>query len=410
MNCVVFEGTASPATHLQVLNTSPNMAREPPLPTYPTSYASSAIPGLHTALMSLIDFRGHRLIACSVLPISRHTLVYAAHSMHIQPLGKRARHNLVSLPHTLLLAHSYGSADAGQTVHGGFNWRSGAARGGESSATASKLMQLAGNKLNLKPHVSSAPGLVRKAVAGDTSVDLAVLHAPCDIEVHHGTDGQFYVLDTARVFPPDSCVVSRTMPAVLLRATLQPNHAARVPPPHTAEACTLMLCGCPCGKSPATQQPPLDITAPRDDGSGGSMELLALRRQSAASISSTVLLEALSAPHDMQQGLAHDRLLALHVLPSNAILVTLNWAAMPHTANIPAINAAASRLLLTALSHSCGGKWTVGPLSPQDCIVRGDAVCVRTMVGHHLALQLRPSRVASNPVPLSSDAHSWVSL
>ena len=52
-------------------------------------------------------------------------------------------------------------------------------------------MQEAGQHLNLKKHVVGRTPSVQKE-----------LYAPVDIEVHHGKDNRFYVLDTARVFPP----------------------------------------------------------------------------------------------------------------------------------------------------------------------------------------------------------------
>jgi hypothetical protein len=46
-----------------------------------------------------------------------------------------------------------------------------------------------GKLLNIKPHRVTTSELT--------------ISAPCDIEVHHGTDGRYYVLDTARVYPPE---------------------------------------------------------------------------------------------------------------------------------------------------------------------------------------------------------------
>jgi hypothetical protein len=58
-----------------------------------------------------------------------------------------------------------------------------------SDENVNDMMAQCGKILNLKPHRVTAQELV--------------IHAPCDIEVHHGTDGRFYVLDTARVYPPE---------------------------------------------------------------------------------------------------------------------------------------------------------------------------------------------------------------
>lgn len=42
------------------------------------SYYNCQIPGLHFPLMALIDFKGFRLIASSLLPISLQTLKYGS--------------------------------------------------------------------------------------------------------------------------------------------------------------------------------------------------------------------------------------------------------------------------------------------------------------------------------------------
>ena len=51
-----------------------------------------------------------------------------------------------------------------------------------------ELMREAARKINLKAHI----------VADKT------LYAPGDIEAHLGRDGRFYVVDCARVFPPEN--------------------------------------------------------------------------------------------------------------------------------------------------------------------------------------------------------------
>lgn len=98
-------------------------------------------------MMALIDFMGFRVLATSVLPISKKdkTLVY-------------------------------GSDDAGRSCH-------------HADAEVNALMERAGNLLNLKGHLVTEQNIP--------------VFAPCDIEVHRGKDGNIYVLDTARVFPPE---------------------------------------------------------------------------------------------------------------------------------------------------------------------------------------------------------------
>jgi hypothetical protein len=105
------------------------------------------ISGLHFPLLALIDYLGYRLIACSILPIDRSTLVY-------------------------------GSSDAGKTVHDG------------SAEVRSKLREVA-EVLNLKPHQIV-----------DGSGTETTLYGPADLECHLGKDGRIYLIDTSRLFPP----------------------------------------------------------------------------------------------------------------------------------------------------------------------------------------------------------------
>lgn len=98
---------------------------------------------LRVPLMCLIDYRGFRVVAISVLPISRDTL-------------------------------RYGSSDGGKTVH-------------DDDVRFTVAMKRLGNKLGLKRHV-----------VGNQS-----LHSPGDIEGHSGLDGRLYLIDLARLFPPE---------------------------------------------------------------------------------------------------------------------------------------------------------------------------------------------------------------
>jgi len=103
---------------------------------------------LFVPLMSVIDFQGHRIIASSILPINDSTL-------------------------------SYGSADAGVTVH-------------NSNNELNNLIETLGKKLNLSEHLTGSKIGAKK------------LYMPGDIEVHHGADGKFYILDVARLMPPEA--------------------------------------------------------------------------------------------------------------------------------------------------------------------------------------------------------------
>lgn len=70
---------------------------------------------------------------------------------------------------------AYGSADAGNTCFA-------------ENSMLNKKMQKAGKVLNLMEH----------------SVNDKRIVGPGDIEGHLGDDGNFYIIDTARVMPPES--------------------------------------------------------------------------------------------------------------------------------------------------------------------------------------------------------------
>ena len=106
------------------------------------------IPGLNVSLQAVIDFHGFRMHAQAMLPVNSTTL-------HV------------------------GSADGGRTVH-------------SSDAILVKQMHQAGLVLNLAPHT----------IRGVT------LTFGCDVEGHLGHDGRRYVLDCARVFPPESPITA----------------------------------------------------------------------------------------------------------------------------------------------------------------------------------------------------------
>ncbi|KYQ99726.1 hypothetical protein DLAC_03666 [Tieghemostelium lacteum] len=96
-------------------------------------------------LMAIIDYRGYRLLAISQLPIDKTTIVY-------------------------------GSCDAGKTVY-------------NSDPLIFKEMERISQILNLRGHTA---GLTQTFIYG-----------PGDIEVHKGTDGRYYMIDFARIFPPE---------------------------------------------------------------------------------------------------------------------------------------------------------------------------------------------------------------
>jgi hypothetical protein len=115
-------------------------------------YLNAQIPGLHTPLMVVMDYRGYKITATPLLPISKETLVY-------------------------------GSNDGGVTVI-------------KSNRDLAEKMKLAAKVINLKGH---KVGTQKKQT----------IYGPGDIEGHLGRDGRFYVLDAARVlpaFPPKKTV------------------------------------------------------------------------------------------------------------------------------------------------------------------------------------------------------------
>jgi hypothetical protein len=118
-------------------------------------------PDLRLPFMALLDYRGYRLLAISVLPIGKDTLVY-------------------------------GSGDAGHTIK-------------KDDALVNEWMERCAKYLNIKPHLVS-----KKKV---------LLSAAADIEVHKGNDGYYYILDTARVLPPEQAVDQYTAIKIVPKST-----------------------------------------------------------------------------------------------------------------------------------------------------------------------------------------------
>jgi hypothetical protein len=99
---------------------------------------------LHVPLMCVVNYLGFQLVAQTILPISRRTLIF-------------------------------GSSDGGRTIHG-------------SDGQFIEMLQRLAMQLNLKPH----------AVGAQTTV----VYTPADMEGHLGQDGRYYVIDSARLCPP----------------------------------------------------------------------------------------------------------------------------------------------------------------------------------------------------------------
>jgi hypothetical protein len=134
--------------------------------------------------MALIDYRGFRLVAMSILPLSTTTTTKTTTTTTTQSLV-------------------YGSRDGGKTIY-------------NSSVVFAAKMEKAALQLNLKGHLCGLQHQQEQQLEQQPKQQQqqqekqqqqqqqqqVFLHGPTDIEGHIGTDGRHYVLDLARVFPP----------------------------------------------------------------------------------------------------------------------------------------------------------------------------------------------------------------
>lgn len=134
------------------------------------AFAETDIKGLFVPLSLLVDYAGYRLVASVRLPISQNTLIY-------------------------------GSSDGGATIH-------------QKDPIFNRMMEEAATHINIKQH-EVAPGVS--------------LYSAVDMEGHKGTDGRYYVLDTARVFPPEPPL--RTFIAVNIPNDTTSSHKWSPSPP-----------------------------------------------------------------------------------------------------------------------------------------------------------------------------------
>eukprot|EP01102_Stenamoeba_stenopodia_P013206 TRINITY_DN4255_c0_g2_i1.p1 TRINITY_DN4255_c0_g2~~TRINITY_DN4255_c0_g2_i1.p1 ORF type:complete len:961 (+),score=234.00 TRINITY_DN4255_c0_g2_i1:195-3077(+) len=107
------------------------------------NYINLDLSNVYYPMMALVDYMGFRLIAMSLLPIDKETIIY-------------------------------GSNDAGMNYHDEYEY-------------FTNQMRIAAAKLNLKPHKTPSGSSIYSAI---------------DIEGHRGQDGKFYLIDFARAFPP----------------------------------------------------------------------------------------------------------------------------------------------------------------------------------------------------------------
>eukprot|EP01119_Soliformovum_irregulare_P020731 TRINITY_DN6771_c0_g1_i1.p1 TRINITY_DN6771_c0_g1~~TRINITY_DN6771_c0_g1_i1.p1 ORF type:complete len:1301 (+),score=414.07 TRINITY_DN6771_c0_g1_i1:81-3983(+) len=134
-------------------------------------------PGICVPLMSLIDFRGFRLIAMSILPLKQIV---------------------------------YGSQDGGINVHA-------------SDPKFNESMRQVAHFLNIKGH---QVGLKANPV---------FIHGPTDIEGHLGKDGRYYALDFQRMFPPELPGEGISKRCILYNL-LRPEFVGKYPIPLSSDA------------------------------------------------------------------------------------------------------------------------------------------------------------------------------
>jgi hypothetical protein len=129
------------------------------------SVFGARVPGIRVPLMALIDFRGHRLSAQSLLPINSNTLVV-------------------------------GSSDGCKTVH----WQ---------AYEAQQMLHPLGRALNLKPHI------IR-----DRKGRMFEMWGPFDLEAHSVSrdEERMYLIDFSRLCPPE-------LPRVWQHAQIEGNPA-----------------------------------------------------------------------------------------------------------------------------------------------------------------------------------------
>ena len=119
---------------------------------------------LRTPLMVVVDYRGWRIVAMSVVPIGDGTLCYGsddqARTVHRDPTVAAMME------------------DAGTVLERRFT------RNIRCNASCAYVVVAAGARLNLKPHMVGTRGSQLTSIIG-----------PCDIEVHRGSDGHLYVVE-----------------------------------------------------------------------------------------------------------------------------------------------------------------------------------------------------------------------
>jgi len=145
-----------------------------------TALISCGVPNLHFPMMCIMTCYGHCIVVVSKLPINKNT-------------------------------HVYGSANAAQIIK-------------TDNFEMEKMLKIVAQKLNLKPHY----------VRETSTKQLKLVYGPVDIEGHQGLDGRYYVVDTARLFPPSTPI--RLVKGCHLYKLLRPELVRSNPLPLSSDA------------------------------------------------------------------------------------------------------------------------------------------------------------------------------
>eukprot|EP00759_Apiculatamorpha_spiralis_P010260 PhF_6_TR17071/c0_g1_i2/m.26164 len=135
---------------------------------------------LRVPLCMVVTYRGQRLWVSTLIPVDKGSL-------------------------------KYGSQDAGQTV--------------VADDTAFALMRQVARALGIKGHYVGAKG-----------DNLTLLFGPVDLEIHLAKDGRMYVIDTARLFPPDPNIPWRDNDKFYMYCQLRPELVAANDYPLSSDA------------------------------------------------------------------------------------------------------------------------------------------------------------------------------
>lgn len=208
------------------------------------SYFNCAIKNLNLPLMALVDYRGFRLIALSILPVTPETIIYgscdAGRNIHatnddFNEEMQRAAKTLNLKAHKVRLGHNdnlhalaapkaqfnqtespvvfakyqakisslessgeLGSSTGSVIIHHGDSSPSSSSESGANGVISLRKSQ----HLYMAPHSDEEEPLSHEEEDDDENIQL--LWSPADLEGHLGKDKKFYLLDFSRVLPPET--------------------------------------------------------------------------------------------------------------------------------------------------------------------------------------------------------------